>query len=140
MKIPRSVVDVAKTASVLQKKTTSKTDRGIFIPQIVLHKFRIPKICMIEHNNNVVFISMTCRTCQLVNTMKRQYVHPSPYPVMSLQTSLGYKNTPVRPAKVNIQLIIGIEFKLNLKILLSADKQFSNSNHNRYHIHLNLNN
>ena len=33
--------------------------------------------------------------------MKRQFVHPSPYPVMSLQTSLGYKNTPVRPAKVN---------------------------------------
>ena len=34
--------------------------------------------------------------------MKRQYVHPSPYPVMSLQTSMGYKNTPVRPAKVKV--------------------------------------
>ena len=31
--------------------------------------------------------------------MKRQCAHPSPYPVMSLQTCLGYKNTPVRPAK-----------------------------------------
>ena len=39
------------------EKTTSKTDRGIFIPHIVLHKFCTPKIFMIEHINKVVIIA-----------------------------------------------------------------------------------
>ena len=50
--------------------------------------------------------------------------------ILTHLNSHGYRKPSIKMINKNF----------NLKILLSADKQFSNSNHKRYHIQLNLNN